>query len=108
MKTLSLIAALMALPAAADLVEVPTVELTVSVQSLKPDKACAKAVTILMGRQGMTKEQADVYLTKPGVSKVRACLEVVFADLSSTTNGYRVHMVSSADGKLAVDKSLSK
>lgn len=108
MKSLCLIAALIALPAAADLVEVPTSDLTLSVQALKPDKVCAKAVAILAGRQGMTAAEADAYMTKPGVPKVRACLEIVFSDLSSPTNGYRVQMVTSADGALSVDRSLSK
>lgn len=98
-----LIGALLALPTLAAnnvLPEAPVMTISVDVEIVSYEKVCAKALAILVAREKITTQAAREFLMIPGDLTLRPgkCLEVIFTDASSPTNGYRVHTVSSWPG----------
>lgn len=70
------------------LVEVSAIELTVTVQAVDQAKICAKAIAVLTSAANIFDPAAFVSIDgKPNTGK---CLEAIFSELSSPTNGYRV------------------
>lgn len=79
----------------AEQVEVTTIELTVTVQAVDQTKICAKAIAVLTKAANIFDPVAFVSIDgKPNTGK---CLEAIFSELSSPTNGYRVVAVQRGD-----------
>lgn len=85
MKPLCLLAALLALPAWPD---VPSIEVKLTVQLVKPDAICAKALAVLTAAKNIENPAAMLLVNgKPNTGK---CLEAIFSEASSPTNGYTI------------------
>lgn len=72
-----------------------TVQLAVEVEVVSATKICNKAVAVLMSGLPMTEAEARAFMLVLGAPSTAKCLEVIFANLSSPTNGFKVHQVSS-------------
>lgn len=85
------LATLLALPAYPE-----TVRLGVEIEIVSAAKICTKAVAVLMSGPGeMTDAQARAFMLVDGQPNTGKCLEVIFSVLSSPTNGFKVHEVTS-------------
>jgi hypothetical protein len=82
--------------------DIDVVKLDIEVEITNADAVCAKARSILTDTLKMSTAQADDFLTHPAVERKRKCLEVVFTEASSPTNGYRVHAVGSIVARTSV------
>lgn len=89
MKRLWLIALFAVTTATAD------VRLGVDIEVVNPDKICAKAIAVLRAGLPLTDAEARAFLSVDGKVLPAKCLETIFSDLSSPTNGFRVHQVTS-------------
>jgi hypothetical protein len=93
MKYLCWIAAVVMSVAMAD---EPIMHYGVDIEAVKPDAICAKAIALLKAaKPPLTDEQAKEFLSVDGAVAVPKCLEMILSELSSPTNGYRVHEVTS-------------
>jgi hypothetical protein len=91
-----ILAALTCLAASAQ-IQQGTIDLTVNVRVDKADKICAKAIAVLATAKNT--ENPDPFILIDGKPSTTKCLEVIFSELSSPTNGYTVVAVQSGPGR---------
>lgn len=94
---LAIATAIACMSASADIYDSPTIDVSVRVELQDGAKICAKAVKLLMTTrtpEPMSEVDSKAFVSIDGVVSTRKCIEVIFSDMSSPTNGYRVHDVS--------------
>lgn len=64
-----------------------TVDITVSIEVVKAEKICAKAIAILTKAANI--EKPAEFLLVDGKPNTAKCLEVIYESSSSPTNGYK-------------------
>ncbi len=88
--------------AASAQVDEVTIDLSVNIRITNPEAPCNKALAVLTTArtpEPMSEADARAFVSIEGTLNTTKCLEVIFSELSSPTNGYAVVAVQSGLGR---------